>query len=478
MNPANLLPVLLLAACAARTPAGAPGGGAAAPRPPNILIVLADECAVSALGCYGGRFVETPALDRIAAEGLRCTRFYATTPLCSPSRAAFLTGRYPQHTGVTHNNLVLPARIATFATVLRARGYATGWAGKWHLAGTPRPGWAQKPTHGFDDVRYLFNRGHWKKLVEGAEGPRVGARGPRGRPTYALQGADEESYTTDFLTSRALRFLAAHAGEPFCFVLSLPDPHGPELVRPPYDRLLEGVPIPPPPNFAPGARTPPWAPPNPRLTPRRLARILRLYYGMVRCIDDNVARLIAFLEARGLLDRTILVFTSDHGDLCGEHHRLNKGNPYEGSARVPFLVRWPAAIPRGRSLSANLSSVDWFPTLLGLLGLEVPPDLDGRDLSAWFRDPDRPPPEPNRVFLRGPDRSPWLCTVEDDLKLVLDPRGGPWLFDLSTDPWERRNVASEARYQERLAALVEALRRYAARTGDPYAAAIRALHGR
>ncbi len=440
---------------------------------PNLLVILVDECNFRALGCYGGKIAGTPRIDRIAREGVRCTRFYATTPVCSPSRAAFFTGRYPQHTGVPSNNAPLRNGLSTFASILESRGWATGYAGKWHLDGPARPGWAPSRKFGFSDNRYMFNRGHWKKLEEDAKGPRVAARGRGGRPSYAVAGADERSYTTDFLTTRALRFIREHRNEAFCFVLSLPDPHGPDTVRAPYDRMFAETKIPLPPTFeTKGGEAPLWARPAPRLSPRRLRTLLRQYYGMLRCIDDNVGRIQDLLDELGLREDTILVFTADHGDLCGEHHRLNKGNPLEGSARIPFLLRWPARVPKGRTVSVNLASVDWLPTLCGLLGMEAPEGLDGRDASRWFlgrTTENFAKAWKDRVFLRGVERGPWLCVVQGDLKLVLDPRERPWLFDLARDPWERRNLFEDPAYEDRIPPLLTALRAYAREERDPYA---------
>ena len=172
-----------------------------ADQPRNLLVIQTDEHHFKTLGCYGGRVVKTPHIDWIAKQGAVATSFYATTPVCSPSRAALLSGRFPQHTPVVNNNIKLDDKIVTFAEVLRRKGYATGYAGKWHLDGDGKPQWATARKFGFTDNRFMFNRGHWKKFEDTKNGPRVAAR-RNGRPYYGVEGADEKSFSTAWLTDR------------------------------------------------------------------------------------------------------------------------------------------------------------------------------------------------------------------------------------------------------------------------------------
>jgi arylsulfatase A-like enzyme len=176
---------------------------------PNLLIIHTDEHNFRTLGCYGGKVVKTPNIDFLAARGAMCTRFYATTPVCSPSRAAFVSGRYPHNTPVVTNNIPMSDEIVTFAEILRRDGYATGYAGKWHIDGTGKPQWAPQRKFGFEDNRYMFNRGHWKKLEDTPAGPRVAARDKKNKPGYAVAGADEKSFTTDWLRPSTL---STHTG--------------------------------------------------------------------------------------------------------------------------------------------------------------------------------------------------------------------------------------------------------------------------
>ena len=205
---------------------------------PNVLIIQTDEHNFRTLGCYrallpqdeafiwgDGVMVETPHLDSIAKRGAICTRFYATSPVCTPSRASLMTGLYPQNTGSISNDLPLHDHMETFAEVLRREGYATGYAGKWHLDGPGKPQFAPDRKFGWEDNRYMFNRGHWKKLIEDETGPKVGATNEKGVANYNLDGADEKTFATDFLIDRTIEFVRKERDAPFCYMVSLPDPH-------------------------------------------------------------------------------------------------------------------------------------------------------------------------------------------------------------------------------------------------------------
>jgi arylsulfatase A-like enzyme len=439
---------------------------AAADQTLNLVVIQTDEHHFSTLGCYGGTIVGTPHIDSIAAEGARCTSFYATTPVCSPSRAALMSGLYPQKTPVVTNNIPLDDSIVTFAELLRRNGYATGFAGKWHLDGAGKPQWAPARHFGFEDNRFMFNRGHWKKMENTPDGPRVGSRNARGRPDYDLNGADETTFTTDWLCDRAIDFIDAHADEPFCYMVSIPDPHGPNTVRPPYDTMYDDVrvPIPVTLNRTP-EQIPGWGRPA-GVTPAQLRRLMRQYYGMVKCIDDNVGQILEALRGHHLLDRTVVVFTSDHGDLCGEHGRLNKGVPYEGSARIPFVIRCPGRIAPGTIVEEALTCVDFLPTIMSLL--EVPCDLvvDGRDASPLFTGKDVA--WDDVAFVRSTPGAPWLSVLTSRYKLVYSTNDQPWLIDLREDPNELTNLIGKPEHTELVRRLTERLLAYGETHDDEY----------
>ena len=435
---------------------------------PNVLLIYTDEHHFNTLGCYGGRVVGTPNIDSIAAKGALCTSFYAATPVCSPSRASLISGKYPQNTGVVQNNLPLRKEIVSFGDILAERGYATGWAGKWHLAGSGKPQWAPEERFGFKDNRYMFNRGHWKKLAVTASGPVVGSKNKKGQADYGLVGVDERSYATDWLTDRAIEFVVDNRDQPFCYVLSLPDPHGPNKVRPPYDTMYVGAEILVPDSMRkPNSAYPAWAPKTPRINPRWLRANLPQYYGMVKCIDDNVGRILDTLRREGLLEKTMIVFTSDHGDLCGEHGRSEKGVPYEGSARIPFIVSYPEVIPPGGRIHEALSTVDVLPTMMGLMGIDVSIEVDGRDASALIRQ-EKPGDWNDIAFIRSTTGNHWVAAITNDLKLVFSAKDTPWLFDLSKDPQEMTNRIAMPDYQVSIRGLVRELDQYRQSIGDPF----------
>lgn len=449
------------------------------PNPPskkNVIVIMTDEHNFRTLGCYRARMekrqaymwgpsvVETPNIDWIAKQGAMCTSFYATTPVCSPSRASFVSGLYPQATDVVTNNIPMNDRVVTFAELLQQHGYQTGYAGKWHLDGAGKPQWAPERKFGFSDNRFMFNRGHWKKFEIHEGSPRVAAR-KNGQPTYGVDNADQETFATDFLTDRAIDFVERYQAQPFCYMLSLPDPHGPDTVRAPYDTMYADQAFEKPTTYDIDPRTiPKWGLPD-----KKAKFGQSKYYGMVRCIDDNVGRLIKALKERNLLEKTIIVFSSDHGDLRGEHHRHNKGVAFEGSARVPFLIYDADQISPQTVVDPALSSVDFAPTLLGLLGIDSKHSFHGRDASGLIKADSKTVASWNDIaFVRGTnEKAGWLMAVSDRYKLVISSQDEPWLFDLKRDPDEVINQRDNPGYREVVRSMGKQLGDYCGKFDDP-----------
>ncbi len=353
----------------------------------------------------------------------------------------------------------------SFAETLRKAGYATGYAGKWHLDGIGKPQWGPERNFGFADNRYMFNRGHWKQFEDTPDGPRVKARDQKDKPTYSVRGADEESFATDFLTNRTIDFIDEHKAEPFCYMLSIPDPHGPDTVRAPYDTMFDDSVVEKPRTYDKDEDgVPSWA------APQRCHYKMASYHGMMKCIDDCVGKLLAALRDRDLLDNTIVVFTADHGDMRGEHHRQNKGIPLEASAKVPFVARFPAQIPAGRQADEVINTVDFLPTMLAMMGVETAGKEEGRDASQLLCGKSGAETWENVTFMRGTgkpgDTSGWISAVTPRHKLILSSKDEAWLLDLEQDPDELINfVKTQPDVAKKLAAKLSG---YAERHGDPY----------
>jgi len=474
-----------------QTTTGAAAGAALAPamadaedapaRKPNLLIIHCDELNFRTLGCYRDTlppeqafmwgpkaYVETPHIDSLAQEGTLCTKFYAATPVCSPSRSSFISGMYPHHTPVTTNNVRLSDDVVSFAHMLGEHGYSTGYAGKWHLDGNGKPQWEPDRNFGFQDNRYMFNRGHWKQLELTRNGPRVKSRDRKGQPSYSVQGADAESFTTDWLTDRAIEFIDEHEDEPFCYMLSIPDPHGPDTVRAPYDTMYDDSVVEAPRTFGKSTEgVPGWAAPTKNCNYRMAS-----YHGMVKCVDDNVGRIIAELRERDLLDNTILVFTADHGDMRGEHGRQNKGIPLEASAKVPFVVRYPKSIPAGARIDEVLNTVDFLPSMLSLMGVDTADHVQGRDASSLLQSGTGPDDWTDVTFMRSTGKPGstfgWVSALTPRFKLILSSDDDPWLLDLQTDPDELVNFIDSPEHREVVQHLARELRDYGKRLSDPY----------
>lgn len=452
---------------------------------PNVLMIVTDEHNFRTLGCYRkqmtrqqaemwgkGVVVETPFIDRIADEGVICTRAYATSPVCSPCRAALFTGRYPHQVGVPTNNEILDRTVPSIADRLNEEGYRTGYLGKWHLAGNGKPEWGPAVDGGFQFTKFMFNRGHWKKFDTKNGRPFVAAES-KGKPSYGIANADESTFSTDFLTDRAIEFMIDDSEKkPFFSVISYPDPHGPNTVRKPYDSRFSKLPFEKPRTNGTGLPTPGWlsggsSAKHPPFRGEQMAK----YFGMVQCIDDNIGKLLNKLEESGQLANTLIVFTSDHGDLCYEHDRLNKGNPYEGSARVPMIFRLPGTIASGKVYSEAFGSVDVTPTVIGLLGLKANKNDTGRNLAEQLKKPQSRSTESESgvTILRNSGKTAsWMAAVDGRFKLILSANDEPWVFDREQDPDELINYFRRPGTEGVAERLAAKLREYGERTNDPH----------
>jgi len=305
------------------------------------------------------------------------------------------------------------------------------------------------------------------------------AESVKGQFAEKVEGATPKNFTTDFLTDRAIEFIRANKEKPFCCVVSIPDPHGPNAVRAPYDTMFLDLPFQQPKSaLSAGENLPSYASTQPeRFNKKEVA----LYFGMVKCIDDNVGRMIAALRETGELENTFIVFTSDHGDLCGEHGRENKSLPMEASARIAFLLKAPGVVKAGTVIHEPLANVDFKSTVLSLMGIANPVKDEGRDASRLFTGHAKKADQRDVTFVRiggGRQRAErdedsenvgrgWMGAFTSRYKFIVAPGEIPCLFDLKQDPNELKNLIHDASKRQIIRRLGRELLNYAKSKSDP-----------
>lgn len=403
---------------------------------PNLLFVFADQMRGMDMALAGNTQVHTPNFDRLAREGAFFPLSFANAPVCGPSRAVMLSGRYPLSNGVVANDLPLPNGVPTFGTVAKEAGYRTGYIGKWHLDGIPRDKWTPPGARRFGfDFWAVANCSH------NYDNGYVYRDTPH---RIALPGYEPQAQTdiaVDFLNR------AAADNRSFCLFLSFGPPHDPyEQVPERFKGLYpDGVVIPRA-NVAPLQHA--SRDPAARLGPQRA---LALSYAAISALDEQVGRLLQALDELKLAENTIVVFTSDHGDMLFSHGMLKKQQPYEESCRIPFLVRWPWHVPTGVRGDTLISTVDFLPSLLGLMNLPIPDGVQGSDLSPTMRGEDKMAPDSVlliELISAGEGLKQhvgeWRAVRTRSHTYTRRPDGTPWLlFDNQSDPFQLRNLIGE-----------------------------------
>lgn len=445
--------------------------GLAAPRP-NVLLILPDQMRSRAMGCMGTPDVRTPHIDRLAAEGILFRHTYANVPVCCPARSILLTGTYPHVNGMMANDLRLREERLSLAEILSAQGYRTGFIGKWHLDGGPRdPGFVPPGLRrqGFEFwAAYECHHRHFAPVFF------------RDTPEPLTVPKFEPEASCDF----AVEFLKSQPKErPFFLTVQMGPPHDPYGAPEKYMELYDAAKLTMPPNWIPGSERgePPLVPPNLRradLPARPFVPVggkleVAAYYAAITALDDQIGRLVQTLKDTGQDDNTIILFTSDHGDMLGSHGMRRKRKPHEESAGVPGIVRWPARIPRGQAVDTLFSHIDMAPTLLGLCGVEVPPHMQGADLSrvALGETKAGPPAVLMQIFVPfNPDgiAKPWrgIRTARHTFARYED---APWvLFDNEADPWQQENLAQNPAHARLEQALDEQLAALMRKHGDAW----------
>lgn len=433
---------------------------------PNLIIIQTDEHNFRTLSCYQeqmsedqafiwgkGNNIKTPNIDAIAHGGAICTKFYASSPVCTPSRASLVSGLYPQATGAPKNGLPLSDAVTTFAQVLKNNGYATSYLGKWHLdGGEEKYQFGIKRKFGFDDNRYMFSGGHSKYLF-----PKGDTWIGLGKKQYEDLNAEDKKkavHVTDFLTDHALEILERDKAKPFCMMISIPDPHTPDEAKPPYNTMYDNVKVQAPKTMNPelNAKKPKWGTNFYDGTDKNeatefKAKPLQQYFGMVNHIDDNIGKILAFLDKNGLTDNTIILFTSDHGDMYYEHNRVNKDVPYEASARIPFVIRYPNKIPKGKVIQKAFTTVDFAPTILGIMGINHKVAYHGTNWADDFTN-NKKEISSDHIAYYAKSGGAWVAAVDNRYKLILSKSDAPWLIDLKEDPDEVVNVYKNPKYAD------------------------------
>lgn len=436
------------------------------PNTPNLLIIYCDQLSSWTLSCYGGHQVHTPHIDRLSREGVQLNQFFTNVALCTPSRACFMTGRYPNQTGIYHGDRALGSDQVTFAQQLKAAGYETGYAGKWHLAGQRKDegNWQPSEAFGWDDNRFMWNRGHFKH-IDHASDPIVAERKVIG---------DQQSYSSDWLTDRALDFITQQREAPFAYMVSFPDPHQPYQAREPYASMFPPDEVDIPTTFwqqdvpdwiardredkdFPMATDKPWCPDR----EQRIRQLKSQYCAMVKHLDDCVGRLLDGLETNGLLDDTIVLFTTDHGDLMGEHGMSGKNYLYEPAYRVPFLIRWPEKLTAGRVVDRMVSTVDVMPTLLDLMHVPLSGQEEGRSALALL---EGQPCDWDDVVFTHPYGFNRVACFTPTFELGFDHDGESILFDRINDPDQVANLYLNANHAATITAMREQMEAHYAKT--------------
>ncbi len=439
------------------------GVNMAAAQKPNILIIQTDEQTIRSIGTYrdlmepeashpwGANIqVNTPNIDRIAREGVVCTNYYATCPVSTPSRASLQTGLYPVATGAPINDMQMDQRLDGFADKLQDAGYYTSYLGKWHLAAVPaigRPYFQPGHDFGWENRTYMFEGGHWKYY---------NVVGRKDQLTAGMKPAKDGSsiFATDYLVDRTLEVLEESKDTTFCVMLSIPDPHSPDITREPYAskyvELTKDAIAPATMVTAENDNRPAWASGQFKNTYKEDfdRKALGNYFAAVKCIDDNIGRILDWLDENDLDENTIVIFTSDHGDMLYEHSRTDKGVPYDASARIPFVMRYPKGVKAGKVINTCYTTADFAPTLLGMVGAEPLENIHGTDDSKAFLSRKKKVNSSRIIYATASPISRWTMATDGRYKLVLSPIDTPWLFDMKKDPSETHNYFSDPAYKE------------------------------
>jgi len=483
---------IALPSCAGRSIRGVPAAGSR----PNILFLYSDDHAYQAIGAYGSKINRTPNIDRIAREGMRFDECYVTNSICGPMRAVVLTGKYSHLNGMLTNSNEFDVAQPTFPKLLQTAGYQTAIIGKYHLGDRLAP-------EGFD---------YWEVLI--GQGPYYN---PPMRKIGHEKRVEHTGYTTDIIADLALDWLrkGRDPSKPFLLMCQNKAPHRSWEPGPKHLALYDDVTIPEPPSLfetyegrpaavrtqdmtiaetmtdvdlklkPPGRLTPEqrkawdaaYEPKNKafreaNLTGKDLVRwkyqrYIKDYLRCIASVDDNVGRLLAYLDESGLAENTIVIYSSDQGFYLGEHGWFDKRWIYEESLRTPFIVRWPRVIAQGTTCETIVSPLDFAETFLEAAGVPIPADMQGRSLLPLFEG--RTPADWRTThyyhyyeFPGAHDVRRHYGVVDGRYKLIhfYEPDVHEWeLIDLQANPGENRNYYDDPAHADARARLERELAR-------------------
>ncbi len=473
---------------------------------PNVLLIMTDQHRAASMGCEGDPVVQTPNLDRLASEGVRFGRAYCQGPLCMPARASFLTERYVRDHGVSQNDWDVPPEFPTFVQSVRDVGYHTACIGKMHLyvhsgarsgpqgesvsrdtrhhEGLLRNLGFREPLEGvgkhaarsirseytdylqeqglYDDYqRWMATKRYGRGQIE-VEGKMVD-RLPMWHTESSPLPAD--AYLDNWLGRRAVRWINEYDSEdPFFLWVGFAGPHDPWDAPAEYVERYrrEEIPLGPlePPEFLPGNPVTPFMKALQRfgysdgLTDDVIREVRRFYYANVTLIDERIGDIVATLEHRGLLDSTWIIYTSDHGEMLGDHRMLTKMSFYESSVRIPLIIRPPAKF-QGCTSDDLVEHVDVPATIRRLAGAGHLPHSEGRSLQHYF-DLDPEVQDACRDVVHSENYGFGMFrTAQHKLVVFEETRQPVQLFDLNLDADENRNVVDDPAYAQILAALMQ-----------------------
>ena len=421
---------------------------------------MPDQWRAMDLGAMGNSEVRTPNMDALARDGALLRNVTANCPVCCPARGTLLTGRFGHEHGVDVNDAELPDEEVTIAEIARQRGYRTGFMGKWHLEGGKRlPGYVRpERRQGFDFwAANICSHRYWDMQYF------------RDSP----EPIQIEGYSATAFTDAAIEFVSSDDEAPFLGYVQWGPPHNPYVAPPEYMNMYD-------PDMLTMRGN--WRGPVERRRGQSMGTRSDIagYYAAITFIDDEVGRIVEALKRAGRFENTVILVTSDHGDMLGSQGTVLKRKPWAESLQVPGIVHYPAGVPAGQQLTLPFSHVDMVPTLLGLAGIEAPAEMSGLDLSPRLLAPEHGGraggPAPESVYAQSytpteqGEFPPWRG-VRTERHTYARREDGPWLlYDNESDPFQNDNLAGKPEHAALESELDALTMDWFERTGDEWTA--------